>query len=148
MESKIVKKGIVTEKIVEEKIVEEKIVGEKIVKEIELENNQTLVISDLSRKIAEDACVVIMTAKIDIKIEKELFSDDPLSDFKFKDILATLGDNTIYEYRVERNFIMDHEKDGVFEALVSAFLDNLGQYVANPKFPGKFVLKAYKDKNK
>lgn len=132
----------------ESKIVKKEIVKEKIVREIELENNQTLVISDLSRKIGEDAYVVIMTANIDIKIEKELFFDDPLSDFKFGDILATLGDNAIYEYRVERNFIMAPEKDDVFNALVNAFLDNLGKYVANPKFPGKFVLKAYKDKNK
>ncbi len=133
MESEIVKKGIVKE---------------KIVREIELENNQTLVISDLSRKIAEDAYVVIMTANMDIKIKKELFFDDPLSEFKFEDILATLGGNAMYEYRVERNFIMDHEKDDVFETLVTTFLDNLGQYVANTKFPGKFILKAYKDKNK
>lgn len=127
---------------------EAKIIEEKIVRKIELENTQTLLISDLSRKISEDACVVIMAAHIDINITKELFADAPLSDFKFKDILATLGGNVIYEYRVERNFIMDHEKDGVFETLVSTFLENLGPYVAKSNFPGKFVLKAYKDRIK
>ncbi|SDT87581.1 hypothetical protein [Desulfobacula phenolica] len=132
----------------ESKIVAKEIVKEKIVREIELENNQTLVISDWSRKVSEDAYVVIMKANMDIKIKKDLFSDEPLSEFKFEDILATLGGNAMYEYRVERNFIMDHEKDDVFDALVKTFLDNLGKYVANSKFPGKFILKAYKDKNK
>jgi len=114
-------------------------------KKIELENKQTLVILDLSRKITQDAYVVIMKANIEIKIEKELFSDDSLSDFKYQDILATLGDKAIYEYKIERNFIMDTEKDRVFDILVKTFLDNLGQYVAKPNFPGKFILKKYKD---
>lgn len=120
----------------------------KIVNKIELENKQTLVISDLSRKISEDAYVVIMQATLEIKIEKELFSNDPLSDFKYQDILAVLGDKVMYDYKIERNFIMDHEKDDVFETLVKTFLDNLGQYVAKPAFPGKFILKEYKDQSK
>jgi len=117
----------------------------KIVKKIELDNNQTLVILDLSRKISEDAYVVIMKATMEIKIETQLFLDDTISDFKFEDILATLGDTATYEYKIERNFIMAKTKDEVFETLVKTFLDNLGQYVANSKFPGKLVLKEYKD---
>ncbi|NOX32763.1 MAG: hypothetical protein GXP56_03355 [Deltaproteobacteria bacterium] len=119
-----------------------------IYKKIELENNKTLVISDLSRKIGEDAWVVIMKANIEISIEKELFSDESLPDFKFQDILAVLGDKVTYEYKTQRNFIMDKEKDDVFEALVKFFLDNLVKYLATPKFPGKFVLREYKDKIK
>jgi hypothetical protein len=116
-----------------------------IVKKIELENNQTLVISDLSRKISEDAYVVIMKVTMEIKIEKQLFLGDTISDFKFDDMIATLGDTATYEYRIERNFIMAKAKDTVFKTLVKTFLDNLGQYVAKSKFPGKFILKKYKD---
>ena len=118
------------------------------VKKIELENNQTLIISDLSREISADAYVVIMKASIEIDIKKELFFEVPLSDFKLEDILATLGDKVMYEYKIERNFIMNKEKDRVFETLVKTFLDNLGQYVTKPKFPGKFILKEYKDRIK
>jgi hypothetical protein len=121
---------------------------EKIVKKIELENNQTLVLLDMSRKIGEDAYVVRMQANIEIKIEKQLFSFEPLSEFKFEDIRSTLGDTVNYEYNIERNFIMAPEKEEVFESLVNTYLENLGQYVAKPVFPGKFILKAYKDKNK
>ena len=42
---------------------------------------------------------------------------------------------------------MAPEKEEVFESLVDTYLNNLGQYVAKPSFPGKFILKAYKDKN-
>ena len=89
-----------------------------IYKSIELENNQTLVISDMSRKISVDAYVVIMKANMEIKIEKQIFPDETTSDFKFEDIIATLGDTASYEYKIERNFIMAVEKDDVFEALV------------------------------
>ncbi|WP_413830161.1 hypothetical protein [Desulfobacula sp.] len=119
-----------------------------VYKKIELKNNQTLIISDLSRKISADAYVVIMKAIIEIKIEKELFSNDLLSDFKFQDIIAELGDKMIYEFKTERNFIMDKEKDRVFKELFKTFLDNLGQYVAKPEFPGKFIIKEYKDRIK
>ena len=119
-----------------------------VYKKIELKNNQTLIISDLSRKISADAYVVIMKAIIEIKIEKELFSNDLLSDFKFQDIIAELGDKMIYEFKTERNFIMDKEKDRVFKELFKTFLDNLGQYIAKPEFPGKFIIKEYKDRIK
>ena len=115
---------------------------------IELENGQTLVILNLSREISMVAHVVIMKATIDIKIERVLFLHDPLSDYTFQDVLATLGDKVVYEYRMERNFIMNKEKQMVFEHLVRTFLANLGQYIAKPEFPGKFVLKKYKDRIK
>lgn len=121
---------------------------ERIIKTIDLENGQTLVISDLSRKISEDACVVVMKAKMEIKIGKELFCDTPLSDFKFQDILSILGDKLVYEYKIERNFIMDHEKDEVFDNIVETYIRNMGQYVAKPGFPGKFILKEYKNRIK
>lgn len=119
-----------------------------IYKKIELENNQTLVISDLSRKISPDAHVVTMKASMEIKIQRQLFSKDLVSDFKFQDILAKLGEKVMYEYKIERNFIMNDQKEKVFETLVNTFMDNLGQYVAKPVFPGKFILKEYKDRIK
>ncbi len=117
-----------------------------IVKEIKLENNQTLVISDCSKKIGADAFVVVMKANMEIKVEEDLFKDAPISEFKFEDIKNTLGDRVVYEYRLERNFIRDHEKDETFDSLVTSFLDNIGKYVAKSSFALKLVLKEYKDR--
>jgi len=121
---------------------------QKIVKTIDLENGHTLVISDFSRKISEDAYVVVMKANMEIEIKKELFSDTPLSDFKFQDILGILGDKVAYEHKSERNFIRNPDKDEVFGSMVETYLKNLAQYVAKPGFPGKFVLKEYKNRIK
>jgi len=121
---------------------------QRIIKTLELENGQRLEISDLSRKISEVGWVVVMKANMEIKIGKELFSDNPLSDFKFQNILGVLGDKVVYEYKIERNFIMDHDKDEVFKNIVETYIKNMGQYVAKSDFPGKFVLKEYKNRIK
>ena len=113
-------------------------------KRLELENNHTLEIFDDSRKIGDDAYVVIMTAKMEIAVEKSLFSGDVQAEFD--QILETLGSPVVYSYRLERNMIMDHEKDEVLEHLVAGFLENMGQYIAKPQFPEKLVLKEYRDR--
>ncbi len=123
----------------------------KIYKETELENKQTLVIWDLSRKIGADAYCVVMKAQIEVDIKKEAFEDpvfeaQEMTDIKFNDILSVLGDKVSYEYSVERNFTMAKDKESVFENLVDTFMKNLGQYVSKNHFPGKLILKQYKDK--
>lgn len=115
-------------------------------KRVELENNHCLDIFDDSRTIAQDACVVIMTAKMDIPVKKSLFTTELVTDETFEDILKTLGSPIVYEYRVERNMIMDHEKDGILDGLVTTFLANTGQYLAKPGFPEKLVLKEYRER--
>ena len=115
-------------------------------KRIELENRHCLEIFDDSKKIAEDAYVVIMTAKMEIPVIKELFSTEGVSDDMFEDIVNTLGSPVVYEYRLERNMIMASDKDEVLENLVTTFLENSGQYVAKPKFPEKLVLKEYRER--
>ena len=115
-------------------------------KKLDLDHGHCLEIFDDSRKIGEDAWVVIMTAIMKIPVETSLFKDKPLSDGEFDDILNTLGSPIEYRYRLERNMIMAHDKDDVLENLVSTFLENSGKYVANPKFPEKLALKAYRDR--
>ncbi|MFH2093466.1 MAG: hypothetical protein ABIJ31_13995 [Pseudomonadota bacterium] len=114
-------------------------------KTIELENGQTLRILDLSRTISEDAFVVKMKAAIDIKIKPELFSNALPSGVSLEELTALVGDTVVYEYEMERNFILKPLKDEVFDGLVKTFLNNLGQYVAKPNFPEKVIVKAYKD---
>lgn len=115
-------------------------------KSIELENGYTLKIWDNSRTISTDAYLVRMKANIDIDIEPEMFTQPLPEDLSVEKIQGELGTSITYEYEAERNFILNQEKDALFESLVTTFLNNLGQYVAKPVFPEKFVLKAYQDK--
>jgi len=120
--------------------------NDKIFKTVELDNDQLLEIYDESRKIAEDAYVVIMAARMKIKIKKELFAAHKISDLKLADILDILGYQISYEYKSERNMIIANEKDQVFKFLVETFLTNLGAYISKPIFPEKLILKEYRER--
>lgn len=117
-----------------------------LIKKIELENGHILVLSDLSRKISENAQVVIMQAAMEINLKPDLFENEPLSDVSFEQIRKTLGDKVCYEYRLERNFIMDHEKKAVLDSLVETFMKNMGQYISRSRFVSKLVMKQYRDR--
>ena len=118
---------------------------EKVVKEVKLENNQALIISDASRKISQDAYVVMMKARMDIAVEKNLFSDNDLKELFFEDILDKVGNIAVYEFVAERNFVMAKDKDKLFEKLRHDFFETLGKYISKSNFPKKFILKQYKD---
>jgi hypothetical protein len=116
------------------------------IKTIELKNGQPLILTDRSRKISDDACVVIMQATMEIKITPDLFASEPLSGVTVDQIRDTLGETVIYEYRLERNFILNHEKDEVLASLVDTFMKNMEQYISHPRFAPKLVLKQYNDR--
>ena len=116
------------------------------IKTIELKTGQTLTISDLSRKISADAYIVVMQATMEIKITPDLFDNEPLSGVTVDQIRDTLGETVIYEYRLERNFILNHEKDEVLASLVDTFMTNMEQYISHPRFAPKLVLKQYNDR--
>ena len=118
----------------------------KIVKTMELENGLTLEIRDESRKIGEDAYVVIMGARMEIQVQKDLFAAQVVSDKKFADILEILGDDILYEYKSERNMIMSKEKDVVFESQVDTFVKNMVPYISKSIFPEKMILKEYRER--
>jgi hypothetical protein len=118
----------------------------KVIRKIELENGQILVISDLSRKISADAYVVTVKAAMEIKVEPDLFDNESLPGLTIEEIRDTLGEKVVYEYRLERNFIMDHEKNKVLESLVDTFMKNMGPYISHPRFAPKLVLKQYRDR--
>ncbi|MCP3942437.1 MAG: hypothetical protein GY710_13245 [Desulfobacteraceae bacterium] len=120
--------------------------NDTIFKTIELANNHILEIRDDSRQIGADAHVVIMGARMQIRVKKNLFVSQEISDTQFVDILETLGDTIPYEYKSERNMIMTAEKDRIFEALVETFLKNVVPYISRPIFPEKMILKEYKER--
>jgi hypothetical protein len=87
-----------------------------------------------------------MQATMEIKITPDLFDNEPLSGVTLDQIRDTLGETVIYEYRLERNFILNHEKDEVLASLVDTFMKNMGQYISHPRFAPKLVLKQYNDR--
>ena len=92
-----------------------------------------------------------MTAQVTVPIRADLFSNShgktsnnvPPVD----QLIQTLGDTVTFTHHRERNFIMDPDRDAVFNQLVDTFLSTVLPYVSKPSFPEKFILKCYKDKS-
>ena len=119
---------------------------EKIVKTIPLANDLTLEILDMSKKISEDAFQVHMTARVIIPVTSSLFPAQTLTKISLEEIIGKVGPSATFEHQKERNFIMAPDKDKVFGHLVDTFMETLLPYVSKPSFPGKYILKVYREK--
>ena len=115
-----------------------------MIKKIALDNGQILELFDYSKKISDDAVVVRLSAKIKVDVKEDLFSKEDLKETSFKDILNKVGDAAFFEYKTERNFIMNPDREAVFQKLVDTFFENMVQYLSKPEFPIKLILKKYR----
>lgn len=118
---------------------------EAVIEKIELENGQTVIIKDLSKKISEDAYQVTLEASVKVLVEQGLFSAGSLGDTSIESVIKKVGDHVMFEHRVERNFIMANDRDAVFKKLVDTFNTTLVPYLSKPEFPAKLVLKAFRE---
>ena len=118
----------------------------QLIKKMVLDNHLTVILMDQSKKISEDAYRVAMAAQMDIPVEKSLLIDTTLAEVAFEKVVNKLGDQVRFEYRVERNFIMEKDKDTVLQNLVDTFTKNMIGYLSKESFPGKFIVKQYNDK--
>lgn len=116
-----------------------------VVKEIRLDNGLLLMITDCSKKVGQDAWLVSMKARIDIPVDESSLSDDGSLGVDAADAVLKLGEQVAYEYKAERNFIMEPEKDALFQSLVDDFMSTSLMYLSNPRFASKFVAKTYRD---
>jgi len=117
---------------------------EILIDRVELENNQTLTLVDMSKKISDVAYQVVMEARIRIAVEQSLFSADELGTIPFEDVLEKVGDHVLFCHRTERNFIMADDREAVFKKIVDTFNTNIVPYISKPQFPVKLILKEYR----
>ncbi|MFH1155715.1 MAG: hypothetical protein V1793_18055 [Pseudomonadota bacterium] len=112
-----------------------------------LDNNQTLELRDRSRKIAQNAYVVIMEAGLTVPVVRDWFTDQDLALIPggFDGLTAMVGDRVEFLHKAERNFILEPDRQSVFENLVSTFTANTLNYVAHESFPRKLIMKTYRD---
>lgn len=117
---------------------------EQSVKTLDLDNGYKLEILDASRRIAEDTFLVTMVARLKVRVCESLFTQAVDMD----DMIAVLGEERTFEYRLEQNFIRDNEKDEMFGRMLDTFVGNTLPYLSKPGFPEKFIMKEYREKAK
>ncbi|MBW1740015.1 MAG: hypothetical protein JRJ42_02640 [Deltaproteobacteria bacterium] len=117
---------------------------DKLIEKIRLENGLTLELYDLSRPVAGDRWLVSFVARIDVAVKPEYLENQGTEDFSLNEIKSAVGDRATYQYKKERNFIDETEKDEVFKGLKDRFLSISLGYLSNPDFPRKLILRQYR----
>lgn len=118
---------------------------EKLIKTVDLENGLQLEILDSSRKIPGDRWQVELTVRINIPVRMLSPADNTQVDLNVEEIMASLGENVCFEHKRERNFIHEDQKDDVLNDLIGSFVFSSIDYVSNPDFPKRYILRQHRE---
>ena len=110
---------------------------------IPLPNGLTVEVYDLSRQIAANTTKVELLIRIEIKLNEAYFSNQEQYDLTRK----VLGNELFFEYRMERTFVKNAEKDIILRELLAAFKKDSISYLSHPDFARRFVLSQYRKMN-
>jgi hypothetical protein len=121
---------------------------QKLMKTMDLGNGLKLEIYDISRKLAGDRWYVGMVVRIDIPLNDLRSTDQLFSDYSVEQIRDALGETVRFQEKRERHYIDEREKDAMLLDMMDSFVKTTLSYLSHPDFPGKYVLKKFKEKQK
>jgi hypothetical protein len=116
---------------------------ERLVEKRALENGLILELYDRSRRLAGDRWLVSLAVRMDVDVGSEHFQDLDSSEISLDDIRKVVGPKVAYRYEKIRNFVEETVKDEVFQGLKERFLDANLDYLSNPGFAQKLILRKY-----
>jgi hypothetical protein len=120
--------------------------NEKLIETIKLKNRMQLDIFDCSRKLAGDRWLIKLVARMKIPISEVLFQGISHSGETVNEIKNALGEKVFFEQKRERIFIDETEKETIFKEVYDSFMTSTLDYLSNNAFPGKYVLKKFREK--
>jgi len=113
----------------------------RLVEEIPLANGLTVEIWDKSRPIAADTSKVELFIRSKVELKSSYFTEPE----HFELVRKVLGPEIFFEYKKERPFVKNKEKDSIFQELLDAFKKDSLPYLSKPIFPRNFALSKYWD---
>jgi hypothetical protein len=120
-------------------------VDDKLIKTIDLKNGLHLEVLDCSRKIAGDRWQVVMTVSMNIPLKMLGPVNGDRPDLNVNEVISLIGKNVRFEQKKERNFVDENRKEDVFNDLIDSFFHNSIDYISNPDFPKRYILRQYKE---
>lgn len=113
----------------------------ELIETINLQNGLTLIIYDLTRRIAADTVKVELSFQVKIDV-LESFFDSPADYLQLKNIF---GEKLTYDHKLERSFVSDAEEAVVRSELLETFKNNSLHYLSSPNFSRKMALSILRD---
>jgi hypothetical protein len=106
------------------------------VKKIDLSATATVTIFDTTRRYYEDYHLVRLEIECKVPLREDYFSGPE----KMAEAHRILGDCAVYRRTIEKMGVPYAEIDQAREKLIDSFMANALPYLADEKFPRKFVL--------
>ncbi len=110
-----------------------------LVEEIPMPNGLIVEIWDKSVSIAADTTKVALLIRIRVELRPSYFTKPDHHEL----VRKIMGPEIFFEYKKERAFVRDKEKDVVFQELLDNFKKTSLPYLSRPSFPSSFALSKY-----
>jgi len=108
---------------------------------IPLPNGLNVEVYDLSRSIASDTTKVELLIKIEIKLDESFFTNHE----QFELTRNIFSDAVFFEYRMEKTFVNNADKQAVFNKFIETFKKDSLPYLSHADFARRFCLSKYSD---
>jgi hypothetical protein len=112
-----------------------------LVEEIPMPNGLIVEIWDKSVSIAADTTKVALLIRIRVELLPSYFTKPDHHEL----VRKIMGPEIFFEYKKERAFVRDKEKDVVFQELLLNFKKTSLPYLSRPSFASSFALSKYRD---
>jgi len=113
----------------------------ELVEKIPLPNGLMVEAWDKSVSIAVDTTKVALFIRIRVELQPSYFAKSD----HYELVRKTMGPEIFFEYKKERTFVKDKEKDVVFRELLDNFKKTSLPYLSKSSFPRSFALSKYWD---
>ena len=112
-----------------------------LVEEIPLPNGLTAEVWNNSIPIAADTTKVSLLIKVKVPLLPSYFNAHE----QYETVTKILGVEIFFEYKKERTFVKNKDKEAVFLELLTEFKENSLAYLGKSTFPRGFAMSKYRD---
>jgi hypothetical protein len=112
-----------------------------LAEKIPMTSSLTVEVWDKSVSIAADTTKVALLIRIRVELQPSYFAKPD----HYELVRKIMGPEIFFEYKKERAFVRDREKNVVFQELLDNFKKNSLPYLSRSSFPASFALSKYRE---
>jgi hypothetical protein len=114
-------------------------------RQIPIGDRLILELFDCSRLLTGDRWKVVVEARMEVPVKRDVWEDDPISEFPLEAMEDLLGDTQIFIQRRERVFVAAEEKSDLVQSFATDIETDLVPYLKHPHFVKRFLEKQYRE---
>lgn len=117
----------------------------ELLETISLENGLILTLYNSSKRVADRLWYIAVTGRIEIPVTETVMIEDGTEIINVNNIKSILGDNLVFEKKLERNFVFEDQKESTLQMLLENFRTSIAKYLSHSEFARQYIFKCYRD---